>query len=104
MFLRSPTAEQAFGNRADPDVASAGLNADADVPCTLDLVDWADVIFVVARAPRQADPAIPAARARVICLAIADDPASMDPALVALLHARVGRRRPMGARRPAKPA
>ena len=86
------------------EVASAGVNADADVPCALDLMDWADVIFVMARAPRQADPAVPAAHARVICLDIADDCAFMDPALVALLHARMGRHLPMGARRPAKPA
>jgi len=30
--LRSPTAEQVFSGREDIDIASAGLNADAEVP------------------------------------------------------------------------
>ncbi len=48
--LRSPTAEQVFSGRPDLEVASAGLNADADVPCTAELVEWADIIFVMEKA------------------------------------------------------
>jgi protein-tyrosine-phosphatase len=50
--LRSPTAEQIFGGRTDIEVASAGLAADAETPCTGELVDWADIIFVMEKAHR----------------------------------------------------
>ncbi len=105
--LRSPTAEQVFGDRTDLEVASAGLNADSDVPCTAELVDWADIIFVMERAHRSRLTRRfrrHLGRARVICLDIADDYAFMDPALIALLHARVDRHLPAGARNPVKAA
>ena len=55
-------------------------------------MEWADIIFVMepshrARVSRQFSKHLK--RARVICLGIADDYAFMDPALVALLQARV---------------
>jgi predicted protein tyrosine phosphatase len=91
--LRSPTAEQIFGSRTDLEVASAGLSPDADVPCTPDLVEWADVVFVMEKRHR----AKLATRFRgrlkgkkVICLDIPDDYDFMAPELVRLLKARVG--------------
>lgn len=37
--LRSPTAEQVFGGRGDLEVASAGLNHDAEQPLGAELVE-----------------------------------------------------------------
>ncbi len=45
--LRSPTAEVLFSKNRDIEVASAGTNHDAEVPLTAELIEWADVIFVM---------------------------------------------------------
>ena len=61
---------------------------------TPELVDWADLIFVMEKRHRTALQRRfrkHLGRARVICLDIPDDYAFMDPALVALLKARVPR-------------
>lgn len=50
--LRSPTAEQVFSSHPGIEVASAGLNNDAENPTTAELVVWAEVIFVMERAHR----------------------------------------------------
>ena len=59
---------------------------------TSELVTWADLIFVMEkrhRAGLQRRFRAHLGRARVICLDIPDDYGFMDPALVALLKARV---------------
>ena len=45
--LRSPTAEQVFSGRPGIEVDSAGLNPDAVNPVCNELLEWADVIFVL---------------------------------------------------------
>jgi predicted protein tyrosine phosphatase len=40
--LRSPTAEQVFASHKGIEVASAGLNNDAENPTTPELIAWAD--------------------------------------------------------------
>ncbi len=95
--LRSPTAEQVFSGRPDLEVASAGLNSDAEVPCTAELVEWADVIFVMEKAHRARLSTRfrrNLGRARVICLDIPDDYGFMQPELVQLLNAKVTRHIP----------
>ncbi|TPN92232.1 low molecular weight protein tyrosine phosphatase family protein [Mesorhizobium sp. B1-1-5] len=92
--LRSPTAEQVFSKRCDIEVESAGTNHDADNPLTHELVAWADIIFVMEKAHRaklQKRFRSSLKGARVICLDIPDDYEFMDPGLVRLLEARVGR-------------
>lgn len=95
--LRSPTAEQVFSNRGDLEVSSAGTNRDADNPLTPELVEWADVIFVMEQAHRrklqQGFRAVLKSK-RIICLDIPDDYAFMDPDLVRLLEAKVVRHLP----------
>ena len=91
--LRSPTAEQVFSGRPGFEVASAGLNPEAETPVSADLLEWADVIFVMERAHR--DKLSKKFRAqlkskRVICLDIPDELEFMDPALVRLLEAKAG--------------
>lgn len=95
--LRSPTAEQVFAGRPGIETSSAGLNNDAENPVTPELLAWADIVFVMERAHRaklaaRFKPHI--GRARVICLGIPDIYRYMDPALVQLLEAKVGRHLP----------
>ena len=61
---------------------------------TSELVEWADLIFVMEkrhRAALQRRFRRYLGRARVVCLDISDDYAFMDPALVAILKQRVPR-------------
>lgn len=90
--LRSPTAEQVFSDRAGVEVTSAGLNNDAVTPLTPELVEWADVIFVMDQGHRkklskhfreQLDDK------SVICLGIPDNYDFMAPELVEILEDRV---------------
>ncbi len=92
--LRSPTAEQVFADWPGVETASAGLAADADEAVTSELVEWADLIFVMEKRHRTALQQRfkrHLGRARVVCLDIPDDYGFMDPALVAILKARVPR-------------
>ncbi len=92
--LRSPTAEQVFSRRADIEVTSAGTNHDADNPLTHDLVEWADIIFVMEKTHRnklQQRFRASLKKARVICLDIPDEFEFMDPMLVRLLETKVSR-------------
>lgn len=89
---RSPTAEQIFA--ADPrlEVASAGTSADADNPLTAELVEWADVIFVMEQEHRRklaANFRASLKQARVICLDIPDRYAFMAPELIEILKSRI---------------
>lgn len=91
--LRSPTAERVFADWPGVETASAGLAPDADEPCTDQLVEWADIIFVMERAHRarlQTRFRTSLKSARVVCLDIPDDYAFMQPELVALLKKKVG--------------
>ena len=95
--LRSPTAERVFSDRPGVEVASAGLNPDADTPCTPELLEWAEVVFVMekghkAKLTRRFGRHLRSAR--VVCLDIPDRYGFMDPALVELLRARAGRHLP----------
>ena len=92
--LRSPTAEQVFSARPDLEVASAGTNHDAETPLSAELVEWADVIFVMERTHRskvQKRFRRALGGTRLVCLDIPDDYEFMDPDLVRLLEARLAR-------------
>ena len=96
--LRSPTAEQVFSTRVDLECSSAGLNHDAENPVTAELVEWAEVIFVMEKTHRsklQSKFRAHLKKARVICLDIPDDYDYMDPDLVRLLKNKVSRFLPM---------
>jgi predicted protein tyrosine phosphatase len=91
--LRSPTAEQVFSGRPGFEVASAGLNNDADVPVSPELLQWADIIFVMEKAHR--DKLSKKFRPhlkdkRIVCLDIPDEFEFMDTALIRLLEAKAG--------------
>lgn len=101
--LRSPTAEHVFSGQAGIEAMSAGLDNDADNPCTPELLEWADIVFVMEKAHRSKlarrfkqhlrNP-------RVICLDIPDGYGFMQPELVQLLHLRVDRHLRRGVDRP----
>jgi predicted protein tyrosine phosphatase len=94
--LRSPTAEQVFASHGGIEVASAGLNNDAENPTSAELVAWADVIFVMEKAHRNRLQRRfrRHLRARVICLDIPDEYEFMDEGLIRLLKAKVARHLP----------
>ena len=92
--LRSPTAEVVFSGYPGLECASAGLNHDAENPVTPELVEWAEIIFVMEKAHRNKLSARfgkHLRNTRVVCLDIPDDYDFMDPALVRLLQSRVSR-------------
>jgi predicted protein tyrosine phosphatase len=95
--LRSPTAESVFSGQPGVNVMSAGTNADADNPVSADLVEWADLIFVMEEHHRRKLNAMFGSllRAkRLIVLGIPDNYDYMDPGLVKILRERVPRHLP----------
>ena len=97
--LRSPTAEQIFSMLDGIEVDSAGTNNDAENPLTGELLEWADVIFVMERTHRakiQKRFRKMLNGKQIVCLDIPDDYAFMDPELVRLLNARMARHLPRG--------
>jgi predicted protein tyrosine phosphatase len=92
--MRSPTAEQVFASYPGVECASAGTNHDADNPLTPELVEWAEIIFVMEKAHRNKVTSTfrqYLANKRVICLDIPDEYEYMDPELIRLLNAKVPR-------------
>lgn len=90
--LRSPTAEQVFADWPGIETSSAGTNNDAENPLSAELIEWADIVFVMEKAHRgkvQTRYRSALRGKRVICLDIPDNYTFMDPALVALLKVKV---------------
>lgn len=72
--------------------ASAGLSADAQTPLSAELVEWADMIFVMEKVHKtklsaRFTPLL--SGKRVICLGVPDNYTFMDPALLKLLERKV---------------
>ncbi|MGE0281663.1 MAG: low molecular weight protein tyrosine phosphatase family protein [Rhizobiaceae bacterium] len=90
--LRSPTAEQVFAKLDHIEVASAGTNQDAVTPLDGELIEWADIIFVMEKAHRdklRRNFRKQLKSARVICLNIPDEYQFMEPELVTILERKV---------------
>ncbi|KKC36634.1 phosphotyrosine protein phosphatase [Devosia epidermidihirudinis] len=92
--LRSPTAQAVFASWENVETDSAGTSADADIEVSADHIDWADTIFVMEGRHR----ALLAKRfqrqlkgKQVICLEIRDNYTFMQPELIEILIAKVGR-------------
>jgi predicted protein tyrosine phosphatase len=73
-------------------MASAGLNKETEVPVTSELLDWADLIFVMeqnhrAKLSRTFRDSL--RNKRVICLDIPDNYDFMDPALILVLKQKL---------------
>ncbi|MFN4360437.1 MAG: low molecular weight protein tyrosine phosphatase family protein [Hylemonella sp.] len=89
---RSQTAEQMFAGHPDIACASASLSHDVDVAVTGELLEWAELIFVME--PEHKDKLSDRFKdhlrgKRVVCLGILDHYKYMDPALVKLLRIKV---------------
>lgn len=83
-----------FAGRPGLETASAGTNRGADNPLSAELVDWADVIFVMEKQHQRklSDNFRGQLRdKRVVCLGIPDDYQFMQPELVDILEAKVGK-------------
>jgi predicted protein tyrosine phosphatase len=81
------------------ETSSAGLNNDAENPVTPELVEWADIIFVMEKTHRSKLTKrfkSSLSTARVICLDIPDEYDFMDPDLIQLLKSKVRRFLPTG--------
>jgi predicted protein tyrosine phosphatase len=89
---RSPTAEAAFSDIEGYSVLSAGTSPDAETPVSADLIEWADIVFVMEaihrrRLNRRFAPLLRAKR--IIVLAIPDQYNYMDQSLIDLLREKV---------------
>ena len=89
--MRSATAERIFSKRRDLDVRSAGTNENALTRVNAQMLDWADLIFIMDDQQRDAlhgafagHPALE----RLICLDIPDEFGFMQPELVQLLETK----------------
>lgn len=92
--FRSPTAEAIFNGISDVEAASAGLNHDAVTPLSGDLIEWADIVFVMEKTHRnklQKRFRHMLAGKRVVTLGIPDIYEYMEPALVDLLRTSLRR-------------
>ncbi len=92
--LRSPTAEQVFASWPEVDTDSGGLGGDAEVPVSPEQIAWANIIFVMEKVHKRRlcakfRPYLNGKR--VVCLDIADNYSFMQPELVTLLEAKLGR-------------
>lgn len=90
--MRSPTAERLFAKRRDLDVRSAGTSSEALARVNANMLDWADLVFVMDDRVRseierqfEGHPAID----RLICLEIPDEFSFLQPELIDLLETRV---------------
>ena len=91
--LRSPTAESIFAESEGFEVMSAGLNNDAVVPATPEMIEWADYIFIMEKAHRnklRKKYKRYLNKQRIICLDIPDEYEYMEDRLVRLLKNRLG--------------
>lgn len=89
--LRSPTAEAIFADQPGIEVESAGLNNDAEVPLSEELIEWADLVLVMEKAHRERlgrKFRHVLGGKRIAVLNIPDDYDYMDAELVRLLKSR----------------
>lgn len=92
--LRSPTAEAIFANYEGVQTASAGVSSGADSPVTPELINWADVVFVMEHIHKKKLSAKHSKHLRnkkVVVMGIPDNYNYMDPVLVELLTHKVER-------------
>ncbi|MGB0748060.1 MAG: low molecular weight protein tyrosine phosphatase family protein [Magnetospiraceae bacterium] len=91
--LRSPTAQVIFAAYDGVEALSAGTNNDAETPLSGDLIEWADIIFVMEKSHRgKVSKRFKdlLKHKRLICLDIPDHYDFMQPELVRILENRVG--------------
>jgi predicted protein tyrosine phosphatase len=88
-----------FSQYEDIEAISAGTANDAETPLSGDLIDWADIVFVMEKAHRSRVTQKFKSWLRdkqVVVLGIPDNYTYMDPELVDLLEVRVARHLKLG--------
>ena len=89
---RSPTAEALLRGKKGFEVKSAGTWAGAQKPVTKELIDWADIIFVMEEHHKEALKQIDAkADRKIIVLDIDDHYLKGDPELTRILKERLSK-------------
>ena len=92
--LRSKTAETIFANQPGMEVSSAGLDNDAINKLTPELVEWAEIIFVMENNHKnklQKKFKYYLNKQRIICLNIKDEYNYMDPELIKIFKYMIPR-------------
>lgn len=92
--LRSPTGEEVFSRYNGIEAIGCGTSDDAVTPISGDLIQWADIIFVMEKYHRNkvAKKFKDLLKGKkLICLDIPDDYERMDPLLIRLLEAKVSK-------------
>lgn len=92
--LRSPTGEAVFSKFEGINAIGCGTNQDAETVVSGDLIEWADIIFVMEKSHRNKVSTKFKAllkQKKLVCLDIADNYERMDPDLVRLLINKVSR-------------
>jgi predicted protein tyrosine phosphatase len=90
--LRSPTAEAVFSAIENIEALSAGTNHDAENPVSGDIIEWADIVFVMERAHRQKLQrrfGRLLLTKKIVVLGIPDDYDYMDTELIQILKDKV---------------
>ena len=92
--LRSPTAEEVFSEYENVEAIGCGTNSDSETPLSGDLVEWADVVFVMEKSHKNkvAKKYKDLLKGKKLaCLDIPDNYERMQPELVRLLENKVPR-------------
>ena len=92
--LRSPTGEEVFSEYENINAIGAGTNKDAETPVSGDLIEWANIIFVMERSHRNKVSKKfkdLLKGKKMVCLDIPDEYDRMDPVLIKLLKLKVSR-------------
>jgi len=92
--LRSPTAEAVFSEYEGVEAIGAGTNSDAETPVSGDLIEWADIIFVMEKSHRNKVSKKYKGllkNKRLVVLDIPDIYECMQPELIQLLKTKVSR-------------
>ncbi len=90
--LRSPTGEEVFSKYVGVNAIGCGTNSDAETTISGDLIEWADIIFVMEKSHRNKVSKKfkdLLKTKRLICLDIPDKYERMDTVLIRLLENRV---------------
>lgn len=100
--LRSPTGEEVFSGYEGINAIGRGTNIDVEATISGDLVEWADIVFVMERSHRNKiskkfKDLIK--NKKLVCLDIPDEYECMDPISVRLLENRVMRHLPQTVRK-----
>jgi len=92
--LRSPTGEEVFSKYEGVDAIGGGTNSDAETVVSGDLIEWANIVFVMEKSHRNKVSKKfkdLLKGKKLVCLDIPDNYDRMDPILIRILENRVSK-------------